>query len=105
MHWFYLLGAIVFEVMGTLSIKQTTLTNSYYWGSAVVLFYIISFTLIGFAVTKIEISTAYAIWAGMGTALITILGWLIFKEIMTVQKVIAISFIVIGSVLLKLQYT
>jgi small multidrug resistance pump len=98
-------GAIVFEVMGTLSIKQTTLTNSYYWGSAVVFFYIISFTLIGFAVTKIEISTAYAIWAGMGTALITILGWLIFKEIMTVQKVIAISLIVVGSVLLKLQYT
>jgi len=103
MHWFYLFGAIIFEVMGTLSIKQTTLTQSYMWGSAVVVFYVISFTLIGFAVTKIEISTAYAIWAGIGTALISILGWLIFKEIMTIQKAIAILLIIIGSVMLKLQ--
>jgi len=40
MHWLYLFGAIIFEVMGTLSIKQTTLTNSYYWGTAVAVFYI-----------------------------------------------------------------
>ena len=103
MHWFYLFGAIIFEVMGTLSIKQTTLTNSYMWGSAVVFFYLISFTLVGFAVTKIEIGTAYAIWAGFGTASITLLGWLLFKEIMTVQKVVAILLIIVGSVMLKLQ--
>jgi small multidrug resistance pump len=105
MHWIYLFGAIIFEVMGTLSIKQTTLTNSYYWGSAVVIFYVISFTLVGFSVKKIDIGTAYAIWAGFGTASITILGWLIFKEYMSLQKVIAVGLIVIGSVMLKLQYT
>ena len=104
MHWWYLIGAIVFEVMGTLSIKQTTISNSYYWGGAVVVFYIISFTFIGFAVKKIDIGTAYAIWAGFGTALITLLGWMLFKEYMSVQKVVAITFIVIGSVMLKLQH-
>lgn len=105
MHWWYLFGAIIFEVMGTLSIKQTTLTNSYFWGSAVAIFYIVSFTLIGFAVKKIDIGTAYAIWAGVGTASITVLGWLIFKEYMTLQKIIAVLLIVVGSVMLKLQYT
>lgn len=104
MHWWYLFGAIIFEVFGTLSIKQTTLTNSYYWGGAVVVFYLISFTLIGFAVKKIDIGTAYAIWAGFGTATITLLGWLIFKEYMSIQKVIAVSLIIIGSVMLKLQH-
>ena len=99
------MGAIIFEVMGTLSIKQTTLTNSYWWGTAVAVFYIISFTLIGFAVKKIDIGTAYTIWAGIGTALITILGWLIFKEYMTINKVIAILLITIGAVMLKLQHT
>ncbi|MEO1938339.1 MAG: multidrug efflux SMR transporter [Sulfurimonas sp.] len=105
MHWLYLFGAILFEVMGTLSIKQTTLTNSYYWGTAVAVFYIISFTLIGFAVKKIDMGTAYAIWAGFGTASITILGWLLFKECMTIQKVIAVVLIIIGSVMLKMQHT
>lgn len=104
MYWWYLFGAIIFEVMGTLSIKQTTLTNSYYWGGAVVLFYLVSFSLIGFAVKKIDIGTAYAIWAGFGTASITILGWLLFKEYMSIQKIFAVGLIIIGSVMLKLQH-
>lgn len=104
MHWWFLAGAIVFEVFGTLSIKQASLTSSYYWAGAVVLFYVISFTLVGFAVKKIDIGTAYAIWAGFGTAAITLLGWLIFKEYMSVQKVIAIALIIIGSIMLKLQH-
>lgn len=105
MHWWYLFGAIIFEVLGTLSIKQATLTNSYLWISAVVVFYIVSFTLIGFAVKKIDIGTAYAIWAGFGTASITLLGWLLFKEYMSIQKVIAVLLIIIGSVMLKLQHS
>lgn len=105
MHWTYLFIAIGFEVIGTLSIKQTMLTSSYYWGTFVVVCYIISFILIGFAVKKIDIGTAYAIWAGFGTASIAILGWIFFKEYMSLQKVIAISLIVIGSVMLKLQHS
>lgn len=105
MHWIYLAGAIIFEVLGTLSIKQATLSNNNYWIWAIVIFYVISFTLIGFAIKKIDIGTAYAIWAGFGTATITILGWLIFKEMMSVQKIIAISLIILGTIMLKLQHT
>lgn len=105
MHWIYLLLAISFEVMGTLSLKQLSVTNSYFWGAAVAVFFVISFTFLGFAVKKIDIGTAYAIWAAFGTASIVILGWLIFKEVMTLQKIIAIGLIIIGSVMLKLQHT
>ena len=105
MHWIYLAGAIIFEVLGTLSIKQATLSNNNYWIGAIVIFNVISFTLIAFAVKKIDIGTAYAIWAGFGTATITILGWLIFKEMMSVQKIIAISLIILGTIMLKLQHT
>jgi len=104
MHWIYLLVAIVFEVLGTLSIKQITITNNYYWVISVAVFYTLAFSLIAMAVKKIDIGTAYAIWAGVGTALIAVLGWLIFKESMNLIKIIAISFIVIGSIMLKLQY-
>ena len=105
MHWIYLLLAISFEIMGTLSLKQLSVTNSYFWGAAVAVFFIVSFTFLGFAVKKIDIGTAYAIWAGFGTATITVLGWLIFKEVMSVQKIIAISLIIIGSIILKLQHS
>lgn len=104
MHWLYLVGAIMFEVLGIVSIKKVALTNSYYWICAIIFFYSISFSLIALAVKKIDIGIAYSIWAGLGTVAITILGWLIFKEVMSLQKVIAIGLIVIGSVMLKLQY-
>ncbi|TDA62499.1 multidrug efflux SMR transporter [Sulfuricurvum sp. IAE1] len=105
MHWLYLLGAILFEVMGTLSIKQTTLSNNYYWVIAVITFYSISFVLLGITVKKLEIGTVYAIWAGFGVVLVTLLGWLIFKETMSLQKVVAIMLIITGTVMLKLQQT
>ena len=105
MHWVYEAIAITFEVMGTLSIKQATVGNTYVWGTIVAILYIISFSFVYYATKTIPIGTVYAIWAGMGTALIVVLGWLIFKEEMNLYKIIAVSSIIFGVVLLKLQAT
>ena len=105
MHWIYLIFAILFEVAGTLSIKQATIGNTYFWSGVITVCYIISFTLIYYATQKLEIGTAYAIWAGMGTALIVILGWIIFKEEMNLYKIIGVLSIIFGVVLIKLQAT
>ena len=103
MHWIYLLSAIIFEVMATLSIKQATLGNTYIWSAVITILYIISFSFVYYATKYIEIGTVYAIWAGMGTALIVILGWLIFKEEMNIYKILGVISIIFGVVLLKLQ--
>jgi len=103
MHWAYLLLAIVFEVMGTLSIKQASTGNTYLWSSLIAIFYGLSFWFIFLAIKKIDIGTAYAIWAGLGTVLIVFFGWLIFKENMNLSKVIGVLFIVFGVIILKLQ--
>lgn len=50
-----------------------------------------SFTLMTFAVKKIDMSVSYAIWSGVGTALIGF-GW--FKEPMTTLKIVSIVLIV-----------
>ena len=105
MHWIYLLLAICFEVMATLSIKQATLGNTYVWSTIIAILYIISFSFVYYATKSIEIGTVYAIWAGMGTALIVVLGWLIFKEEMNVYKIAGVISIIFGVVLLKLQAT
>ena len=105
MHWLYLILAITFEVMATLSIKQATLGNTYMWSAIITVLYIISFSFVYYAAKSIEIGTVYAIWAGTGTALIVLLGWLIFKEDMNVYKIVGVLSIVFGVVLLKLQMT
>jgi len=103
MHWIYLLLAITFEVMATLSIKQATLGNTYMWSAIIAVLYFISFSFVYYATKHIEIGTVYAIWAGMGTVLIVLLGWLIFKEDMNIYKIVGVLSIVFGVVLLKLQ--
>jgi small multidrug resistance pump len=105
MHWIYLILAIAFEVAGTLSIKQATLGNRYFWSGVIAVCYIISFTFIYYATKHIEIGIAYSIWAALGTALIVILGWLVFKESMNMMKIAGVVFIIFGVVLLKLQST
>jgi small multidrug resistance pump len=59
-------------------------------------FYIISFVALTFAIEKIEVSTAYTIWAGVGTALIAIIGLVYFGEPATAIKFISIILIIIG---------
>jgi small multidrug resistance pump len=105
MHWVYLIFAIIFETAGTLSIKQATTGNTYLWSTILTICYIVSFTFIYYATKKIDIGVAYAIWAGIGTALIVIFGWLIFKENMNMMKILGVSSIILGVILLKLQAT
>jgi len=49
------------------------------------------------------VSMAYAIWSGVGTALITLIGIWYFKESISVMKLASIGLIIIGVVGLHLS--
>ena len=100
-YWFYLLGAIVFEVLGTMALKYSSINSSAIYSWITALFYLIAFTLLWYAIKKIDIGTAYAIWAGLGTAFIAVLGVYVFNEDMTLLKASFILMIIIGAVGLK----
>ena len=103
MHWLFLAGAILFEVAGTTSMKLshgfTRLTPSI----LIFVFYAISFVSLTFAVKKIDMSVSYAIWSGVGTALIALIGVLYFKESMTTLKFFSLVLIILGVIGLNLQ--
>ena len=52
--------------------------------------------------SRIEISVTYAIWSGVGMALITGIGAVWFKEALTPMKLAAILLIIVGVVMLNL---
>ena len=103
MHWLYLAGAILFEVAGTTSMKLsqgfTRLTPSI----LLFVFYAISFVSLTFAVKKIDMSVSYAIWSGVGTALIALIGVYYFKESMTPIKVLSMVLIILGVIGLNIE--
>lgn len=74
MHWAWLIIAIVTEVAGTSSMKLSEGWTKLLPSIAVVLFFTISLFSITLALKGIPISTAYAIWAGLGIVLTSIIA-------------------------------
>ena len=104
MGWFYLFIAIVFEVIGTTQLKRTEGNFFTPAGMWMLLFYAVSFFMLTLALKNdIEVGVGYAIWSGVGTALIAIIGVLAFSEQASVMKFLCIGMIIIGVVGLKVH--
>ncbi len=100
--WFYLTGAIILEVAGTSCMKLSEGFSKLIPSVLIFVFYGLSFVGLTIALKKIDVSIAYAVWAGIGTALIAVIGILYFKEPLTLVKVLSIFLIIIGVVGLNL---
>ena len=101
--WLFLLVAIIFEVAGTTSMKLSDGFTKLVPSILMFLFYILSLVALTYALKKIDVSIAYAIWAGVGTALIAVIGIYHFKEPATLLKIGSIGLIIIGVVGLHLS--
>jgi small multidrug resistance pump len=95
--------AIIFEVAGTTSMKISEGFTKVVPSIAMAVFYMLSLTALTFALKKFDVSMAYAIWSGVGTALITAVGFYFFKEEMTPMRLISIGLIILGVIGLHLS--
>ncbi|MFB9994803.1 DMT family transporter [Deinococcus oregonensis] len=100
--WTFLLLAILFEVIGSVGLKAskgfTVLGPSFF----VVVGYAAAFFLLSLALRTLPLSAAYAVWAGLGTVLVAIVGLLLFKDPLTWVGVFGIVLIIAGVLLLNL---
>ena len=103
MPWLYLFTAIVFEVAGTVSMKFSAGFTKWLPSVLIFVFYAVAFTCITLAIRKIDISIAYPVWAGVGTALIALIGILYFGEAVTALKIASIALVITGVVGLRLS--
>jgi small multidrug resistance pump len=101
--WIYLAAAIVLEVAGTTCMKLSQGFARMIPSILIFVFYGLSFTVLTLALKKIDVSIAYAIWSGIGTALITVIGIIYFKEPVTLLKIVSIIFIIAGVIGLNLN--
>ncbi|RST60265.1 multidrug efflux SMR transporter [Siminovitchia terrae] len=103
MAWIYLTAAILFEVVGTVSMKLSHGFTKAIPSVLMIIFYLLAFTCLNFTLKTIPVSVAYAIWSGVGTAAIAVIGYIAFKETLTVMKVTAIILIIVGVALLNIS--
>ena len=64
-------------------------------------FYASSFALMTIAVKRIDMSVSYAIWSGVGTAVIALIGVFAFGESLTTVQIVSIVLIIVGVVGLR----
>ena len=103
MYWFYLAIAILLEVLGTTCMKLSEGFTRPIPSVLVFVLYMVSFAFMILALKKMELGVVYAIWAGLGTALIALIGIVWFQESVSLLKIASILFIVLGVVGLRLS--
>ncbi|CAM4325981.1 DMT family transporter [Paenibacillus tarimensis] len=100
--WLLLLAAIVLELSGTVALKYSDGFSRLLPSILMFVLYLLSFSALNLAVKTIDVSIAYAVWSGLGTLLISIVGFMWFQEHVTPFKILSIAIIIVGVICLNL---
>ncbi|MFT6005877.1 MAG: small multidrug resistance pump [Pseudoalteromonas tetraodonis] len=103
--WIYLLFGILFEVVGTTALKYSNGFTESLPSMICVSCFVIALYCLSLSVKELDISVVYAIWSGVGIAVISLIGVFYFQESMTFSKLFFIGLIVAGVVGLQLVST
>ena len=103
MCWFWLFLAIFLEVAATVLMKLSNGLTRATPTIGMFVLYGLSFLPMTIALKQMEIGAVYAIWSAVGTALVAVLGVVLFHEPANALKVLAIGLIIAGVVCLDLS--
>ncbi|MER6397758.1 multidrug efflux SMR transporter [Kitasatospora sp. NPDC001603] len=102
MAWIFLAIAVVFEIVFALG---TNATHGFtkLWPSVLTLVAAAGgiFTL-SLALRTLDVSVGYTIWTGLGSVGTVVLGAVLYKERITLPKLLSFAAIIAGAVTLKL---
>lgn len=100
-YWILLALAIIAEITGTLSMKWASVSDGNTGFILMLVMISLSYIFLSFAVKKIALGVAYALWEGIGILLITLFSVLLFDETLSTMKIAGLTTLVAGIVLIK----
>lgn len=100
--WLLLLVAIVAEVIATSTLKSTEGFTRLWPSVVVVVCYEIAFILLALTMKRIPVGLVYAVWSGVGVALITLVAWLFLGQTLDAAGLLGVALIVAGVVVINL---
>jgi len=96
--WFFLAGAIFFEVLGTFLLKLSDGFEKAHWGAASIACYAACFWVLAPAMKALPVGIVYAIWSGVGIVAASLIGLYAFEERLGAIQFVFIAMILIGAV-------
>lgn len=99
-RWLFLLGAIIFEVCGTLALRASV--DAPGWIAVVAVGYLAAFSLLGLTLRAgMPVAVAYGVWGAAGVALVALFGTVLFDEHLSFPALVGIGVIIAGVVLVE----
>jgi quaternary ammonium compound-resistance protein SugE len=102
MPWIYLIAAGLAEVVWATTMKYTQGFTKFGWSAATLSAMSVSIYFLSLALKDLPMSTAYAIWVGIGAIGVAIIGMAFLGEAVSPAKLLFLSMIVAGIIGLKL---
>ncbi|MEZ3498434.1 multidrug/spermidine efflux SMR transporter subunit MdtJ [Pantoea sp. KPR_PJ] len=99
--WFLLLLAIFSEIIGTLAMKWSSVDESATGYIIMLVMIACSYIFLSFAVKKIALGVAYALWEGIGILVITVFSVWLFDEPLSLTKMAGLAVLIAGIMLIK----
>ena len=97
MHPYALLGvAIVAEVIATSALKASAGFTRLWPSAIVVLGYGTAFYCLSLTLQSLSVGVAYAIWSGLGIVLVTMAGYVLYRQSVDAPALIGMALIVAG---------
>ncbi|MFZ3135668.1 MAG: SMR family transporter [Methanothrix sp.] len=95
--------AIMGEVIGTSALKASDGFTKIVPSIIVIAGYAIAFFFLSLTLKEnINIGVVYAIWSGVGVSLISVIGYLYYKQTLDIPAVLGIALIIIGVMIINL---
>jgi small multidrug resistance pump len=104
-HWLALAIAIFAEVIGTTALKASDEFTRLMPSILVVAGYGTAFYFMAISMRVLPVGIMYAIWSGMGIVLVSIIGWLVYKQTLDFPSMIGMGLIISGVVVINLFST
>ncbi|THT98719.1 multidrug efflux SMR transporter [Lampropedia puyangensis] len=99
--WLLLLATVFAEASATLLLKLSDGFQRIAPGLMSFAVYALVLFLFSHVLARIPASVAYTVWAGLGTLLLILSGWVFFDEAMTFHNLAGIALIVVGVVMIN----
>lgn len=93
--------AIVLEVAGTAALQASQQFTRLVPTAMMIVCYLACFYFLSLALRVIPVGIAYAVWAGLGIVLITIVGLVVFGQRLDLPAVLGLGLIVAGVVVIN----
>ena len=101
MGWLILIVAGLFEMLGVAFINRWHESKKQLDLAGMVVFFVLSFIGLSIAMEELPISTAYAVWTGIGAGGSALMGMLFFGESKNTWRLFFISLIICATIGLK----